>query len=180
MFDSIPHQCLFLKLQHSGINGCTFRWPQDFLSNSSQATVVEGTRSTTCHILSGVPQGSVLGPLLFLLYIINDLPDGISSNIRLFADDCLLYIQLQSHKSSTQLQSDLNKLSACSSKWQLRFNPTKCFVMHISCKCTPLITDYFLSNMRLFVSKTHPYLGIEISDDLYRNSHCTRITNKLS
>ena len=175
-FDSVPNQRLFLKLQHLGINGCTLCWLQDFLSNRSQATVVGGTRSTACHVLSRVPQGSVLGPLLFLLYI-NNLPDGISSNIRLFADDCLLYIQLQSHESSTQLQSDPNKLSAWSSKWQLCFNPAKCFVMHMSRKRTPLITDYFLYNTCLAVTKTHPYLGVEISDDLRWNSHCTRITN---
>ena len=59
-FDSVPHQRLFLKLQHSGINGCTLRWLHDFLSNRSQATVVGGTRSTACHVFSGVPQGSVL------------------------------------------------------------------------------------------------------------------------
>ena len=108
---------------------------------------------------------------------VNDLPDGISSNIRLFADDCLLYVQLQYYESSAQLQSDLNKLSAWSSKWQLRFNPAKCFVMHISRKRTPLITDYFLHNTHLTVTKTRPYLGIEISDDLHWNSHFTRITN---
>ena len=106
------------------------------------------------------------------------MPDGNSPNIRLFADDCLLYIQFQSHESSALLQSDLNKLSAWSSKWQLRVNPTKCFVMHISRKCTPLITDYFLYNTHLAVTKIHPYLGIELSDDLRWNSHGTRITNK--
>ena len=104
-FDSVPNKHLFLKLQHSGINGCTLRWLQDFLSNRSQATVVGGTGSTACHVLSGVPQGSVWGlycfcPMVFppifvfLLMIVwctlNSRPTSLLLSSNLTLTNCLL------------------------------------------------------------------------------------------
>ena len=89
-FDVVPHQRLLHKLDHYGIRGTTLNWIQNFLTNRTRNVVVDGSSSESARVKSGVPQGTVLGPLLFLTYI-NDLPSTVSSQVRLFADDCLLY-----------------------------------------------------------------------------------------
>ena len=90
--DVVPHQRLLRKLDHYGIRGSTLLWIQNFRTTRSQKVVVDGSFSDTAHVGSGVPQGrpTVLGAILFLCYI-NDLPSSVTSDVRIFADDCLLY-----------------------------------------------------------------------------------------
>ena len=93
-----------------GVRGSTVKWIADFLNNRTQQVVVDGQFSTEVEVTSGVPQGSVLGPLLFLIFI-NDFPDYIkNSTVRLFADDCVLYKSITSPEDSVKLQEDLNHL----------------------------------------------------------------------
>ena len=90
-FDKVPHRRLLYKLDYYGIRGSTHKWISSWLSERSQKVVLDGQASDPVPVLSGVPQGSVLGPVLFLIFI-NDLPDNIRSSVRLFVDDCVLYI----------------------------------------------------------------------------------------
>ena len=94
-FDKVPHRRLLHKLDHYGIRGSTHKWISSWLSGRSQQVVLDGQASDPVPVLSGVPQGSVLGPILFLIFI-NDLPDNIKSSVRLFADDCVLYRNIHS------------------------------------------------------------------------------------
>ena len=89
-FDRVAHSRLLYKLNYYGIRGTVLQWLESFLHGRTQQVVVEGSRSSTCQVTSGVPQGSVLGPVLFLIYI-NDIVTNIKSEIRLFADDILLF-----------------------------------------------------------------------------------------
>ena len=130
-FDRVPHGRLLYKLNHYGINGNLLAWVEDFLTERTQSVVLEGVSSMPCRVTSGVPQGTVLGPLLFLLYV-NDLPLCISSSIRLFADDCLLYRTINDSNDSLSLQNDLNALSKWERDWQMTFNVGKCHTMCIS------------------------------------------------
>ena len=107
-FDVVPHQSLIHKLDHYGIRGPT-HWIQNFLTTRTQKVVVDGSFSETAHVGSGVPQGTVLGPILFLCYI-NDLPTSVSSDVWLFADNCLLYWPIKSKDELKKLQEDLTKL----------------------------------------------------------------------
>ena len=91
-FDKVPHQRLLNKLYYYGIQSKTYNWLEVWLTHRVQRVVINGHKSNFTPVLSGVPQGTVLGPLMFLLYI-NDISVGISSNLRLFADDCILYQQ---------------------------------------------------------------------------------------
>ncbi|CAB3999350.1 Hypothetical predicted protein [Paramuricea clavata] len=130
-FDKVPHQRLLRKLQSYGIQGPLNNWLESFLTDRYQTVVCEGEAAKPTSVTSGVPQGTVLGPLLFLLYI-NDLPNALNSSVRLFADDTLLYGLISGSSNSDELQDDLSKLETWQEKWQMKFNPGKCKVLCIS------------------------------------------------
>ena len=109
-FDRVPHLWLLEKIHHYGIRGSTYNWIRSFLQNRNQQVVVDGATSDKMEVISGVPQGTVLGPLL-LLMVINDLPDTVTSNTRLFADDCIIYHTVKSIQDCLQLQEDLRELA---------------------------------------------------------------------
>ncbi len=128
-FDSVAHQRLFIKLKYYGITGQVLDWIKAFLMDRTQRVTLEGTLSSPASVTSGVPQGTVLGPLLFLLFI-NDLPSTVSSTTRLFADDCLMYRVIKTTDDQKAFANDLEALSKWQDLWQLRFNPKKCYIMH--------------------------------------------------
>ena len=131
-FDVVPHQRLLHKLDQYGIRGPTLNWIQNFLTNRTQKVVVDGSSSESARVRSGVLQGTVLGPLLFLTYS-NDLPSTVSSQVRLFADDCLLYRPIKCRADQEQLQlHDLSALQDWADRWGMCFNPSKCLVLRVS------------------------------------------------
>ena len=116
-FDKVPHRRLSAKLHHYGIRGKTLGWIESFLAHRQQKVVLDGKTSSPAQVTSGVPQGTVLGPLLFLVYI-NDLPGRVSSTARLFADDCLLYRTIGFAEDCSALQDDLDRLQDWEQDWQ--------------------------------------------------------------
>ena len=173
----MPHTRLLNKLSFYGVRGNTNQWIKDFLTSRTQQVVLDGATSSTADVLSGVPQGTVLGPLLFLSFI-NDMPEVTSSDIRLFADDSLLYRRIISSRDTSILQQDLAALERWESDWQMAFNPEKCTVMHITNRRKPLITNYRLHGHILEREQHSKYLGITISQDLKWNMHVNNITMK--
>ena len=153
-----------------GIDGKLNEWIEQFLTNRKQSVLVDGEFSGLGNVLSGVPlpQGTLLGPLLFLLHI-NDLPSHIKSQIRLFADDCLLYIRIKTAKDQQQIQKDLENLETLVSTWGVKFNTTKCYVMSIHRSKKPLSKYYQLNSHFLQQVSGNPYLGLIIRDDLLWN-----------
>ena len=115
-FDVVPHHRLPMKLYICGITGKTHRWIIDFLVNRTQQVVVNGSKSERGMAKSGVPQGTVLGPLLFLIYI-NDTESQITSSIHLFADDSALYRPIYSESDSLSLQEYMSMLLKCANTW---------------------------------------------------------------
>ena len=105
----VPHDGLLSKLKHYGIDEKIWLWIYNFLKNRKQSVVVDGKQSSLIDVVSGVPQGTVLCPLLFLLHI-NGLPSVVSSKVRLFADDCLIYRNIKNKEYQITLQKDLNLL----------------------------------------------------------------------
>ena len=139
--------------------------------------VVDGEVSSETEVVSGVPQGTVLGPLLFLVHI-NDLPDHVTSNVRLFADDCLLYRQIKSEKDQEELQRDLCNLEAWASNWGMRFNAKKCYILTITNKGKSKF--YQLNNYILKSVENNPYLGVLFDNKLSWSTHIDHISKKAS
>ena len=122
-FVKVWHEGLVLKMKKNGINGNILKMLENYLSNRKQRVVLNGFDSPWEDILSGVPQGSVLGPLMFLIYI-NDLTDTISANIKLFADDSSLFIKVADIDLAQEtLASDLDKITQWANTWKMKFNP---------------------------------------------------------
>ena len=129
-FDTVPHQRLLRKLLAYQIQGPVHSWIQAFLLNRKQRVVVGGEKSSWTNVTSGIPQGSVLGPVLFAIFI-NDLPSCIQSGIKLFADDTKLFRPVASIEDCDNLQKDLTEAEMWAKKWQMKFHPEKCSVLRI-------------------------------------------------
>ena len=129
-FDSVPYERLLVKLHAHGIRGKVLQWIRNFLKDREQRVVINGVSSNAAFVTSGIPQGSVLGPILFLIYV-NDLPEIVTSTVKLFADDTKIYRKIQNTHDSEELQRDLDKLMNWSQRWQLPFNMGKCSILHL-------------------------------------------------
>ena len=176
-FDTVPHQKLLHKLKHLGIQGNVIKWIQSFLTNRDQSVIVEGETSKPITVKSGVPQGTVLGPLLFLCFI-NDLPDSVTSQVRLFADDCLLYRPISSAEDSIKLQEDLTQLEKWAKTWGMSFNANKCYILRVSRNKQPITHYYQLNDLVLKQVHENPYLGVLLSDDLKWSKHVNKTCSK--
>ena len=176
-FDTVPHPHLLKKLDHLGIRGDLYQWLQAFLTNRDQRVVVDGAYSNFVHVESGVPQGTVLGPLLFLCHI-NDLPLSTNSHIRLFADDCLIYREINSLEDKVLLQKDLDSLQGWASNWGMRFNAQKCYILSTTTAREQTPYFYQLNGEILQSVPNTPYLGVTLSADLKFNVHLNKITAK--
>ena len=118
-FDSVPHRRLMKKLEAYDIAGRVWGWIQSFLTGREQRVVVNGAKSQWTKVLSGIPQGSVLGPILFVIFI-NDLPDVVQNSVKLFADDAKLYSPVADKDNINGMQQDVKRLDEWSLKWQLK------------------------------------------------------------
>ena len=147
-------------------------WIQDFLSDRTQTVELEGNSSSTNPVASGVPQGTVLGPLLFLVYI-NDMPGYARSQTRLF--DCIMQRKVSSTSDCTQLQEDLDNSIKWEQQWQMQFNPDKCEVLTITKKRKPLHHDYIIHGHIPVLQ--HVDSTKYISKNLSWNTHVDAITH---
>ena len=173
-FDKVAHNRLLFKLDRCGIQGRHLKWIESFLGSRTQVVVVDGMSSEPLPVTSGVPQGSVLGPVLFLLYI-NDITCNITSSIRLFADDTIIYRPIRDENDHLELQKDLTRLEKWSRDWQMEFHPSKCNIMTISRSRSPLLANYKLYGQILDRVNQMKYLGVTVASDLRWNRHVNSI-----
>ena len=150
-------------------------WIHAFLGDRSQRVVVEGEESGSVPVTSGVPQGLVLGPILFLIYI-NDLPVDISLQVRIFDDDTALCVIIEGVNDGQTLQKDLDKLALWEARWDMEFNPSKCQVVQVTGSKKPIQFNYRLHCHVLKTVTCAKYLGVDVSSGLTWNSHIDRAT----
>ena len=178
-FDKVSHSSLLAKLHHYGIGGNHLRWIEAFLSSRSQVVVVDGEESEVASVTSGVPQGSVLGPALFLVYI-NDLPEKLYCTPRLFADDALLYRVIESAADCDLVQRDLQTLEKWERDWSMEFAEDKCKVLRVTRKWkqNQIIKPYKIHNYVLESVNSAEYLGVTLDSKLSFWEHIHGITKK--
>nr|VZI30414.1 unnamed protein product [Spirometra erinaceieuropaei] len=177
-FDSVPHGRLLQKIWECGIQGSIFNWIKSFLSCRLQKVIVGATTSEWVPVKSGVPQGSVLGPLLFLIYI-NDCPADLECDGIMFADDIKIWKTISCVEDAQKLQEDVNKLAAWSSKWILAFNVSKCVVLRLESGRRRFPKhQYVINGVPLNEVDTHKDLGVWTCSNLLPSQHCKRVVQK--
>ena len=177
-FDKVPHRRLLTKLAQYGIRGDVLAWIQEYLSNRKQRVVINGVVSGWRDVVSGIPQGSVLGPLLFVIYI-NDLPDILEEGTQtyLFADDTKLYRRIRSIEDCQSLQRDLDALAEWSDKWLLKFHPKKCKVLEVGTRQSRNY-GYKLQGVLLEHVESEKDIGVVVDSQLKFSSHISTKINK--
>jgi hypothetical protein len=166
-FDSVPHTYLLRKITQFGLNGKLLEWFHSYLHDRTQEVVINDSHSAISTVLSGVPQGSILGPLLFLMYI-----DGIPETIRgdcqsaLYADDSKIYREINHLQDCLELQAQLDNLVSWSESWKLKFNPNKCTRMSITRKLWRQNFGYNINGEILEKVQEMRDLGLVVQDNL--------------
>ena len=178
-FDKVPHQRLLRKLEYFGVRKNLLKWFESFLIGRTQSVICDGSQSKSIMVTSGVPQGTVLGPLLFLLYV-NDLAANLQSSVRLFADDALLYGIISNEDDCNRLQADLFGLERWQDRRQMKFNPSKCKIICISTKKSPPLKEYVFSGSELDQVDSVSYLGVTLTNNLKWSQHVSSISSKAS
>lgn len=174
-FDTVPHQHLIMKLRSMQINEAIVRWIESWLSERKQRVVLRGTKSEWLPVISGVPQGSVLGPLLFLIYI-NDIDEEVTSPLLKFADDTKIVRPILTTEDHHQLQKDLEKLHQWAERWQMKFNASKCKVMHFGYNNEEM--PYQMDGQTLETTDHERDLGVIVQKNLDVEKHIGVTTKK--
>ena len=165
VFDSVPHKRLIGVLKQYGVIGRTLNWITDFLSRGQQRVVINDSISSWQPVKSGIPQSSVLGPVLFLIYI-NTMPDKITSKIYLFADDAKLYRQIEDKLDVKRIHEDLQSLDTLSGQSLLSFNIDNCVHMRIGTKKVDMERNYKINGENIQGVQLEKYLGIWLDNKL--------------
>ena len=181
-FDSVPHDELLFKLWSLGITGSLWFWFRSYLRNRLHFTTFNNHSSSSLPVASGVPQGSVLGPLLFLIYI-NDLPLCSPSDFLLFADDTKILKCIESHSSQASLQLCLDHVSSWCDQWNLRLNGAKCAILKIALHPShDAISDpsfqYSIAGNPVVSVQKQRDLGLTLTSNLSWSNHYDSISSK--
>ena len=178
-FDRVWHRGLLLKLESIGVRGKLLKWFQNYLTDRTQAVVIKGEKSSEKKIPAGVPQGSVLGPLLFLIFI-NDIGHSIESIIKLFADDTSMSLGLTNPDTRAEiLTCDLVKISDWAKLWKVKFNEEKTELVNIKCDTKP-IHQLTFGNVVLEDKPHHKHLGITLQNNCKWDEHISNISSKVN
>lgn len=174
-FDKVSHSKLLFKLHCLLRNSRLVNWISAYLNNRHQFVAFKGHQSNYLPVQSGVPQGSVLGPLLFLIFI-NDIVKDISVKIKLYADDCVLYTEVNDQSDQKLLNNDFQRVASWCKRWQMCINFEKTVFMRITRKKRPLMFTYNFNGVILSEVSEYKYLGLWISNDLRWNKHIRYVT----
>lgn len=177
-FDKVPHERLLWKLKvYGGLSGMLLQWIGSFLRGREMRTVIRDKKSTWREVTSGVPQGSVLAPLMFAVYI-NDMLEGVKSYMSLFADDAKLLRKVGKREDCEILQEDLNKIWEWSRVWQMEFNVKKCGVMNFGRSKERPVYKYKMGNEELKIKTEEKDLGVIVTDRLSPQVHIKKIAGE--
>jgi hypothetical protein len=175
-FDKVPTERLLRKVRAHGIRGQVLDWIRDWLTGRRQRVVLNGRFSSWADVLSGVPQGSVLGPLLFVIFI-NDMDSAVSQVdiLRKFADDTKIGQKVMDARDRHTLQTALDRLCEWADKWGMQFNVSKCKVMHMG-RLNPRLT-YSMGGLDLEETEEERDIGVVVSANLKPSAQCARAAN---
>ena len=179
-FDRVWHPGLLHKLEQNGISGDLLLWMSDYLSDRTQCVVLNSVTSTKKDITAGVPQGSVLGPLLFLIYV-NDISENLLSLTRLFADDSSLFVSASNLRDiEGLLNHDLILVSSWAQQWLVNFNPNKTEAMLFSFRQTDEFPTLVFDGVDIKFVPNHKHLDLIFSDNMQWNAHIESILDRAS
>jgi hypothetical protein len=177
-FDRVWHKGIIYKLAKAGITDPFLSWFRDYLHNRKHRVVVEGDKSILHDVTAGVPQGSVLGPILFILYI-NDIINQTNINVRLYADDATIFISYEdSENAARKIEENLQSVHEWASFWFMTFNPQKTESLTFTRKRNPVIPTIYLNGTEITEVEEHKHLGVTLQKDAKWIKHIKEITSR--
>ena len=170
-FDKVWIDGLLFKIKQLGIVGPLFIWLKSYVSGRHQKVVLNGCQSTICSLTAGVPQGSILGPLLFLIYV-NDITENMECIINLFADDTSVQKRIDNAASFDIVNRDLQRLMSYGAQWLVKFNAVKTdYIIITQKRICPYYPNLILNGETISESQNHTHLGVTINNKLSWSVH---------